>query len=202
MLVKQAILHCQWRPSTCGHSSCKLHHCTRYESSEQACACPMQYNLTIMVGLFVGAMGFPALLIFPVFLWRRYRSQKVMASGGLNAPGLLPSWRDQVCAPAPCVRLGQTGSVTSWGGISASFRNLEPPASHRDCLPFILGFRRLASSHVVPMHSALSITLSDILSLAVLPHNLFWPAIQRKQYSTSAVHMLQAVISSVAFAGP
>ena len=62
----------------------------------------MQYYGVTMICLFVGTMGFPALIIFPVFLWRRKIAQRAVANGALSAPGMLPRFRGQVLAAQYC----------------------------------------------------------------------------------------------------
>ena len=54
---------------------------------------PLQWNITELVGLLAGTMGFPALIIFPVFLYRRRRCQKAVANGALSWPCMLPGWQ-------------------------------------------------------------------------------------------------------------
>ena len=56
----------------------------------------VQFNLVTLIAFIVGAMGFPALIIFPYFLWKHHRAQKALQNGALETPGLLPSWQAQV----------------------------------------------------------------------------------------------------------
>ncbi len=66
----------------------------------------VQMNLVHLIAWVIGIMGLPALLLFPLFLWKRHQSQKALANGALHAPGLLPSWHGQVrpflSLPCPC----------------------------------------------------------------------------------------------------